>query len=226
MGRLLEALRAEVEGAANPAKAANLSSSSAQDSQIRGISRTNRLEPTRTHATRGMVDTAAIRACLLRIIHAKGGDPRIIHQLSESDLAGYADMARDLLSGFVSLMIDAADRLAERVPPEDNAAVLCAHCGPVWLHPSIAVVLPTVGGWPTAAGCSWCFVRKAGGHVPRPRVTCETCEHFQCDPVNPAGGAGCCARDHTPHYPMQRHRCEDFQPSGNALIRRDPHPGR
>jgi hypothetical protein len=44
----------------------------------------------------------------------------------------------------------------------------CQQCGPVWIHPDIVAALPMVNGWPRALGCPWCFVRKAGGPIPRP----------------------------------------------------------
>ncbi|MBB6246183.1 hypothetical protein [Rhodanobacter sp. A1T4] len=65
---------------------------------------------------------------------------------------------------------DTDDRHAGRVPAGDTAAMHCELCGPVWIHPSIAEVLPVVDHWPRALGCPWCFVRKAGGYIPRPSV--------------------------------------------------------
>lgn len=98
------------------------------------------------------------------------------------------------------------------MPFDDTAPIYCERCGPVWVHPDVAAVLPVVDGWPRALGCPWCFIRKAGGYVPRPPVTCETCASFQPDTVNPVAGAGTCACG--THWPMARHYCDKYQPKG------------
>jgi hypothetical protein len=108
---------------------------------------------------------------------------------------------------------DIDDRHAGRVPAGDTARMLCRGCGPVWIHPDIAAVLPVVDGWPRALGCPWCFVRKAGGFIPRPSVTCESCRHFNPDTINPTAGMGACGAGKGMHYPMQRHGCDAFDPA-------------
>lgn len=60
---------------------------------------------------------------------------------------------------------DNAARQAGKVLLDDTAAIHCQHCGPVYVHPSIAVVLPVVDGWPCALGCPWCVVHKTGGYM-------------------------------------------------------------
>lgn len=70
-----------------------------------------------------------------------------------------------------------------------------------------------VAEWPRALGCPWCAVcGDAGRYIPRPRVRCEGCQHYQPDTVNPPGGLGDCKDNHGSHYPMQRHRFASFQP--------------
>ena len=113
---------------------------------------------------------------------------------------------------YLSMLADTADRHAGRVPEADTAAMHCQHCGPVWTHPDIAACLPVVAGWPRALGCPWCFVRKAGGYIPRPSITCGDCQHFTPDTINPPAGMGTCASGHGMHCPMQRHACTIFQP--------------
>lgn len=107
---------------------------------------------------------------------------------------------------------DTATRWAGKVPLDETAPIYCTQCGPVWTHPAVAAVLPVVDGWPRALGCPWCFIRKAGGYVPRPLVTCDTCASFQPDTVNPGAGMGTCACGM--YYPMQPHRCDRYQPKG------------
>ncbi|WP_143154276.1 hypothetical protein [Rhodanobacter sp. OK091] len=106
---------------------------------------------------------------------------------------------------------DTDDRHAGRVPAGDTARMWCKGCGPVWIHPDIAAVLPVVDGWPRALGCPWCFVRKAGAYIPRPPVTFEGCRHFTPDTINPPTGMGDCGKGHGMPYPMQRRGCADFQ---------------
>jgi hypothetical protein len=108
---------------------------------------------------------------------------------------------------------DTDDRHAGRVPAGDTARMLCKGCGPVWIHPTIAEVLPVVDGWPRALGCPWCFVRKAGGYIPRPPVACESCRHFTPDTINPPAGIGTCGAGKGSHYPAQQHGCDTFDPA-------------
>ena len=113
-----------------------------------------------------------LRAHLLALATAAQVDPHHVHRVLDPDLADYAGLSDAQLTACLHMMADTADRNAGRVPAEDTAAMHCIHCGPVWIHPTIAEVLPVVAGWPRALGCPWCFVRKAGGYVPRPRVPC------------------------------------------------------
>lgn len=72
------------------------------------------------------------------------------------------------LAAYRSMQNDFAERMAGRAPAGDTATMVCTRCGPVYIHPTIAAVLPVVDGWPRALGCPWCFVRKAGGSIPSP----------------------------------------------------------
>lgn len=178
MGRLLEALRAEVEPAATLATTATFSGRVSEASQSRKSRKGAEPESAQLPAARVAqsqesqpvpVDTPAIRFRLLRHAESLGVDPALIRRLPEVDLIGYAGAPDHLLRDFVELTMDSADRQAGRVPWGHTAPIHCTHCGPVWAHPSIAAALPMVGGWPRAAGCPWCHVRKAGGYIPRPR---------------------------------------------------------
>ncbi|MGA0585600.1 hypothetical protein ACO2Q2_00435 [Dyella sp. KRB-257] len=119
-------------------------------------------------------------------------------------------ITRRFLESYLMAWRDTLDRQAGRVPAGHTAPMHCAHCGPVWAHPGMAAALPMVGGWPRALGCPWCFVRQAGGYIPRPRVTCEGCAHFTPDTINPEAGMGTCGAGNGSHYPMQRHVCAGF----------------
>lgn len=135
-----------------------------------------------------------------------------VHRLDDDGLRMLAAIGPDGARAYLLAAADAATRQAGKVPERDTAAIYCAHCGPVFVHPGIAAMLPMATGWPRALGCAWCAIRKAGGYVPRPRVTCGTCTQFKPDPINPAAGMGACASNHGTHYPAQRHGCASFKP--------------
>lgn len=128
-------------------------------------------------------------------------------ELAVSSRLGVADEA---MPDYPEISDDNTVRRAGKVPTSDAAPIHCIRCGPVWAHPSVAAALPMVDGWPRALGCPWCLVRKAGGYIPRPRVSCERCGHFTADPVNPAAGMGTCKKGPAPHYPMALHICADL----------------
>lgn len=148
-----------------------------------------------------------LRAHLLALATAEGMDANHVHRLHDLDVAACIGLDVRQLADYLALLVDTADRHAGRVPLDDTAAIHCEKCGPVWIHPSIAEVLPVVDGWPRALGCPWCFLRKAGGYIPRPSVTCEGCRHFTPDTINPAAGIGTCGADKGMHWPMARHIC-------------------
>lgn len=208
MGRLLAALIADsgTAPAANPAKVANLTPAPAErfaDSQDSQGVRPASAEP----------DTGAIRIRLLELATATYMDTAPVRALSESFLRDCDGMADDALRALLAMLADDADRRVGRVPKGDTAAALCHHCGPVWLHPSIVAVLPVVNGWPRALGCPWCFIRAAGGYIPRPLVAAADCTHWKPDTVNPSGGRGKCQCGHW--WPTELHGCKDFQPKEN-----------
>lgn len=151
-----------------------------------------------------------MRTALLALADGLGLDHAIVHGLPEQDMALWAQVPPDSLRAYLLALDDTATRQAGKVPLGDTTAIYCARCGPVWAHPDIAAVLPVVDGWPRALCCPWCFIRKAGGYIPRPLVRCDTCASFQPDTVNPKAGMGTCACG--THYPMQRHRCDRYRP--------------
>lgn len=157
-------------------------------------------------ASRG--DHDRMRAALLALADGLGLDRAIAHRLTVADLADCAGFPSDALRVYLLALDDTATRQAGRVPLDDTAAIHCERCGPVYVHPGIAAVLPVVNG------CPWCFIRKAGGYIPRPRVACDTCARFQTDTLNPVAGMGICASGHGMHYPMQQHGCGDYRPKG------------
>jgi len=111
-----------------------------------------------------------LRAHLLPLAAGAGIDADHVHRLHDLDVAACIGLDDRQLAAYLSMLADAANRHAGRVPEGDTAAMHCEQCGPVWIHPTIAAVLPVVDGWPRALGCPWCFVRRAGGVTPRPPV--------------------------------------------------------
>lgn len=148
-----------------------------------------------------------LRAHLLALAAADHMDAATIHRLHDLDVAACIGLDARHLAAYLSLLEETAERHAGRVPAGHTAAIHCQHCGPVWVHPDVADVLPMVSGWPRALGCPWCFVRKAGGHIPRPSVACSGCRHFFPDTINPEASMGVCAAGKGMYWPMQRHTC-------------------
>lgn len=162
------------------------------------------------HLDHATVDEA--RAMLRALAERFGIDPAHVERVRAAVLALWVAIPVEALPAYLRDLDDNATRQAGRVPAGDTAPILCARCGPVWAHPSIAAALPKVAGWPRALGCPWCHVRNAGGYLPRPPVQCEGCGHFTADPMNPSAGLGTCNTGQGMRYPMQRHRCTSFQP--------------
>lgn len=159
------------------------------------------------------VEKKPIRTRLLELVHAaecaRGSyiDHALIHRLSAdvlNDLAGETDNA---LLAYLTALADSADRQAGRVPAGHDSAVLCVHCGPVFVHPDVTHNLPEVNGWKRVQGCPWCNVHRA---FPRPKVKIDTCAHFVHDHVNPPGGTGKCLCGY--HLPFQYRECGQYQP--------------
>jgi hypothetical protein len=153
-----------------------------------------------------------MRAELLDLAAAKYVDVDHVHRLQDADLAACAGLETDQLAAYLSMLEESAERHTGRVPAGHTAAIHCHHCGPVWAHPDVAAVLPAVRGWPRALGCPWCFVRKAGGYIPRPRVTCIDCQHFAPDSINPGAGMGNCSDGRGSYYPAAAHACAALTP--------------
>jgi|SRR5690625_451173 len=161
------------------------------------------------------VGSEQTRAHLLALAEAEGMDAGLVHGMPETDVDACAGLPDATLRAYLTAMQDTADRMAGRIPTGETTPILCAHCGPVWSHPEVAAVLPVVDDWPHALGCPWCHVRKALKAMPRPPVTCATCQHFQPDTLNPDAGMGACMGGHGDHYPNQRHRCGQYRPKEN-----------
>jgi hypothetical protein len=200
MGRLLAALIAESEipTSATPATLLLREPESSRVAKVATVpaSQTERL-------------LAALRAEGLpdAFVGFDHGDEAFLTELDASGLLAYVRVLRD-----------AELRERGQRPDDETAPAFCTRCGPIWLHPSVAAVAPMVDGWARVLGCAWCHVTDQCA-IPRPPVTCRTCQHFQCDVVNPAGGIGRCtvARVRLPSeplsYPFAERRCGEWRAS-------------
>jgi hypothetical protein len=209
----LAELRKRTRTAANPANPAKQGGVQAVDSQhsqdSQGVDSKSGIFTPAADALK------AERVRLLALAAAEWINAAHVHRMADADLSDWIAAGLDdgQRRAFLHLLADTADRHAGRVPLDDTAPMYCQHCGPVWTHPDIAAVLPVVDGWPRALGCPWCAVRKAGGYIPRPSVTCGDCQHFTPDVLNPPAGMGICANGHGTHYPMTTRRCAEFSNS-------------
>ena len=119
-------------------------------------------------AVNATATTTESRTDLLALADRLVVDRVHVHRLDDAEVALLVAMGDGGMRAYLLAADDAATWQAGNVPLDDTAAIHCANCGPVYVHPGIAAVLPVVDGWPRAIGCPWCAIRKAGGHVPRP----------------------------------------------------------
>lgn len=146
---------------------------------------------------------------LLAVAKRERFDEQLVHDLTADELAELADFDDDTLGAHLQVLEDTARREAGRLPRGHRGAIVCRHCGPVYVDNDVARVLPVINGWPTAIGCPWCHVPNR--QFPRPTVQSVTCKHWQPgEGSSYAGGACKCGT----FYPKQRHRCEQYAPEG------------
>ena len=216
----LAELKKRARPPANPANSANQGQRTAVDSHdshdSQGVKAEKRISAVAALAPplEFLESLKRERARLLTLAAAECMDTTTIHRLHDLDVAACIGLDAHQLADYLAMLADTADRHAGRVPAGDTAAIHCEQCGSVWIHPTIAEVLPVVDGWPRALGCPWCFVRKAGGYIPRPPVTCSDCAYYRPDTVNPDAGMGTCGAGKGTHYPMARHTCAAKLPNG------------
>lgn len=152
------------------------------------------------------------------IAAAEGMDRALVNRLTPADVAACHGLPHDTLCAYVAALRDAALREQGKAPADETAAALCRHCGPVFVHPSVARVAPFVAGWSRLLGCAWCHVRNRTT-LPRPPVKCGECSWLLSNPRNPDAGMGQCslappAPVFLP-FPNVVHRCGNFQPKEN-----------
>lgn len=156
---------------------------------------------------------AAMRASLLAICRSHALPERLVANLPDAELAGCELLSPEGLVRWVQVLAE-NERMQQGIAPQGwNQASYCHHCGPVrlWASAPLHVI-----------GCPWCHVRRAGGQVPRPAVTCATCTHqllrktgvaeAMHQPNTSDAGMYACAKGHGLHFAREQHTCTAWQP--------------
>jgi len=151
-----------------------------------------------------------------------GADIQLVRELPPSyldDLLRLMDGTDAPLLSYLHVLRDEHARESGQRLPNETSLAVCSHCGPVWVAANVAAVSPHVGGVARVAGCAWCTNRGSGTRIPRPAVTCGSCEHFERDTINPPAGIGRCrlgvATGPLP-YPFAERTCASWRPSTDA----------
>ncbi len=172
-----------------------------------------------------IAELSGIRGHLLVLADAEGIDAGLVHALPESELTTTAEQCataerespgrgREFARQYLRMLATGAAMRAGSLPPGFDTPALCRHCGPVWLPRSQVAMLDVVNGWPRAYGCPWCFVHLPEGHrIPRPRVECANCQHYQPDAIKPEACMGRCgAGVPGATWPHRSRTCATFKP--------------
>ena len=149
-------------------------------------------------------DVTELRTRLLAICRSHALAERLVANLSDAELEGCELLSPEGLVRWVQVLAE-NERMRQGIPPDGwTQASHCHHCGPVKLWPGAPLHV---------IGCPWCHVRRAGGQVPRPSVTCATCTHQQQQPNTSDAGMHGCAKGHGLHFAREQHPCAAWQPT-------------
>jgi hypothetical protein len=149
-------------------------------------------------------DLAALRANLLAICRSHGLPERLAIELPDADLQGCDELTTDGLLHYMRCRLEREGMMQGTAPRGWNQASYCARCGPILIWPGAPVH--------DVIGCPWCFIRRSGGTVPRPAVTCASCAHQQRRKDTSDAGMHACAKGHGLHYAHATHVCPDWKP--------------
>ncbi len=144
----------------------------------------------------------AMRAHLLAICRSHLLPERLVAELPDADLIDCELLSPEGLVRWVHVLAE-NERMREGIAPDGwTQASYCHHCGPVRLW---------AGAPPHVIGCPWCHVRRTGGTVPRPAITCATCTHQQQQPNTSDAGMHGCAQGHRLYFAFAPHACPDWK---------------
>lgn len=160
-------------------------------------------------------DHAELRAHLLAICRSHALPERLVANLPDAELEGCELLSPEGLVRWVQVLGENERMRKGIAPPGWTQASYCHHCGPVklWAGAPLHVI-----------GCPWCHVRKAGGQVPRPAVTCATCQHMRRMPQTSPAGMQSCKAGHGMHYAHAEHVCDDWRPAISTVENRERLP--
>lgn len=158
----------------------------------------------------------AMRAHLLAICRSHLLPERLVAELPDADLIDCELLSPEGLVRWLHVL-DENRRMRQGIAPDGwTHPSYCRRCGPVLLWQ---------GAPPVVLGCPWCHVRRAGGRLPRPAVTCATCTHQQLRPGTSEAGMHGCHKGNGLHHAHQRHACADWRPVACTVDdRREPTP--
>ncbi len=162
-------------------------------------------QATSPQRTPDAADLAAMRANLLAICRSHLLPERLAVDLPDDDLQGCEELTADGLLHFLRCRLEREGMQRGIAPAGWTQASHCARCGPIliWQRAPVHDVI----------GCPWCAIRRAGGTVPRPAITCSTCTHQQRHKDTSDAGMHGCDKGHGLHHAHARLFCPDWKPA-------------
>jgi len=143
------------------------------------------------------------RERLLRAARSVGVEDRIIERLPDRELVDCEDLDPEGLAALAQAFAR-TDRMRHSLPPRSwTQASVCRRCGPVLLWPGAPL---------NVLGCPWCFIRADGIAIPRPSVSCATCNHIRPRTDSSDAGTHDCNAGHEPRHAFALHVCLGWQP--------------
>lgn len=183
---------------ANPANRANPRPQPAANSHDSHDSQA----PARENASPAATDLAPLRANLLAICRSHLLPERLALDLPDADLVGCEQLTPEGLAHFLRCLLEREGMQRGIAPAGWTQASHCARCGPILLWQGAPVH--------DVIGCPWCAIRRAGGTVPRPAVTCAACMHQQRRKDTSDAGMHACNKGHGLHHAHALHVCPDW----------------
>ena len=147
--------------------------------------------------------TTELRRRLADLCRREGLPDRLAATLIDADLVGCELLSDEGLRRWLHVLDENRRMRQGLTPPGWMQASYCRRCGPVLLWQ---------GAPPVVLGCPWCHMRRIGGHLPRPAVTCATCAHQQRRADTSTAGMHGCAKGNALHHAHQQHVCADWAP--------------
>ena len=178
-----------------PATLATLATHPPETVQLSQLSQLSQAPASENHAE--------LRTSLLAICRSHALPERLVANLPDAELEGCELLSPEGLARWVQVLAE-NERMREGIaPPGWTQASYCHHCGPVKLWQ---------GAPPQVLGCSWCHIRRAGGTVARPAVTCATCMHMRRLPQTSRAGMLSCKAGRGLHFAHTEHLCDAWRP--------------